>query len=85
MAIFITFTRTVFKLGALCRMHSLDLELTIERGMAQPMPCIDSVDEKIIELEHFPLHIYTPKSYSGGHGAIVTIHGGGWFSGQIIY
>ena len=61
-----------------------ELEVKIIRGLSQPTPCIDSVDCTVIELENFPLHIFTPKSYTGGHGAIVTIHGGGFVVGDVL-
>ena len=49
-----------------------------------PTPCIDSVDENVIELDNFSIHVFTPKSYTGLHGAIIAIHGGGWVLGDVL-
>ena len=49
-----------------------------------PTPCIDSVEENVIKLDNFSIHVFTPKSYTGLHGAIIAIHGGGWMLGDVL-
>jgi len=65
-SIAITVTRMFFNLAAYARIYSPELEVKILRVLNQPTPVIDSVDEKIIELEDFQIHVFTPKSYTGG-------------------
>jgi len=80
----ITIVRAVFGLAAhLGNLGYPELGLKIARGLTAPTPCIDAVDEKIIELDNFVIHVFTPKDYVGNRGAIINFHGGGWVVGNV--
>merc|ERR1712130_73237 len=82
--VLITVIRFVFALsGQMYNVGRGDLGLALNRMLPASTPVIDSATEQIVQLDNFAIHIFTPKSYAGNHGAIVNFHGGGWVVGNV--
>ena len=59
------------------------LSFNSSRTENKPSPVSDEIEHGLVELDNFSLEIFKPKTYSGGHGAIINIHGGGFTVGNV--
>lgn len=79
-----TLVRFIFQLSEIASVrYDNSFGVKILRGLSQPSPVSDEIEHSVVELENFSLEIFKPKTYSGGHGAIINIHGGGFTVGNV--